>query len=137
MQTRILRELVIPILLRKFGEKQFVVGVDEQIAIFPPAHRDFGELSILDDGNEVTVSVGRLTHTHFGPVEDVSVTADVEETILRPLIEFLEDLLADRLLVWCVPGKCAGYQDVSDETERVPKEAMTFVWSGPCRALGS
>jgi hypothetical protein len=137
MQARTLRELLIPILQQKFGDRQFVVGLDDQIAIFAPAHPDFGELVVLDDGNEVTVSVGRLTHTHFGPVEDASVIADVEETVVGPLVEFLEDLFADRLLVWSVPGKSAGYQDVSDGTEHIPREAMTFVWSGPPGTLGS
>lgn len=133
MQRRTLRDIVIPVLQQQFPDRPFVVGVNGQVATFAAAHPGFGELVIFDDGDEVTVCVGRLTHTHFGPVKDVSVTADVEMTIIEPLIEFLKDLFADRLLVWCVPGKCGGYQWVDDHARDIPKEAMMFLWSGPWR----
>jgi hypothetical protein len=133
MPGRALRDLLIPILTERFGDRHLTVGAGEHVATFAAAHPDFGELVILDDGDELTVSVGRLTHTHFGPVRDVSVTEDVEMTILQPLVEFLGELFADRLLVWCVPGKRAGYQSVSNPVEHIPKDAMMFMWSGPWR----
>jgi hypothetical protein len=134
MPVRTLRDLLTPILKERFGDRQFSMGAGKQIATFAAAHPDFGGLVILDDGDEATVAVGRLTHTHFGPVGDVSVTEDVEMIILQPVVEFLGDLFADRLLVWCVPGKRAGYQSVNNPVEHLPKDAMMFVWSGPWRA---
>ena len=59
---------------------------DEGHIVIPAAHAEVGDLTIMDDGEEVTAYVGNITHGHFDNTE--------------PLIEFLEWLFADRVLMW-------------------------------------
>jgi len=39
----------------------------EPVASFPAAHPEVGDLRIDDDGDELTISVGQLTHGYFAP----------------------------------------------------------------------
>jgi hypothetical protein len=54
--------------------------------VVPAAHPGVGDVTIMDDGDELTVYVGDITHGHF------------EST--GKIVEFLEWLFADRVLMW-------------------------------------
>jgi hypothetical protein len=56
--------------------------------VVPAAHPGVGDLTIMDDGDELTVYVGDITHGHFESAAKV--------------VEFLEWLFADRVLMWRV-----------------------------------
>ncbi|HKU44867.1 MAG TPA: hypothetical protein VJR89_42200, partial [Polyangiales bacterium] len=98
---------------------------------FPAAHPGFGDLVILDDGHEATIELGTLMHTHIDARHRGNEAQAPEELITEAVVEFLDDLFADRIVVWSVPGKAGGYYYVGGTSHRVPNDAKTFVWSGP------
>jgi hypothetical protein len=56
--------------------------------VVPAAHPGVGDVTIMDDADELTVYVGDITHGHFASAAEVA--------------EFLESLFADRVLMWKV-----------------------------------
>jgi hypothetical protein len=59
-------EKLIPRLQARFPDRGLRVHEGTQpAATFPAAHPDVGDLCIDDDGVELTISVGQLTHGHF------------------------------------------------------------------------
>ncbi len=63
---------------------------------------------IHDDGDEVTAYVGHFTHSHFSSYDDISEEAKARE-ISEDVMIFLEDLFADRVLLWGSHEKGGGW----------------------------
>ena len=99
----------------KFG------GTDGPLVIFPAAHPEVGDVEIHDNGADIIVSIGRLTHEHF-PVDGDDV------------IVFLEQLFADRIELFC-SGSRGGWRPRGPKPRgRISKFLFgrrTYVWSGP------
>ena len=101
------------------------------MATFAASHSEFGDLVIHDDGHEATLVLGTLTHTHIDAQYSRHASKGADQALTEEVLEFLEDLFADRIVVWCVPGKSGGYYYVNRRPAHVPKDAKAFVWSGP------
>jgi hypothetical protein len=127
-----LSEKLIPRLLARFpnhglrlheGKRPFVS--------FPAAHPEVGDLRIDDDGNELTISVGRLTHGHFSPTNYQPVAHEEEEKIIERSIRFLDEVFNDEIEFWVADKKMGGWHPRGTEP-LVPRPDMRrFVWSGP------
>ena len=61
-----LSDNLIPKLLASFPDRDLRLHQGNQpVATFPAAHPEVGDLQISDDEDELTISVGSLTHGHF------------------------------------------------------------------------
>jgi hypothetical protein len=138
---------LIPALKEKFPDSGMRCGAPpDPIAVFPAAHPEVGEVTIFDDGDEVIVSIGEITHGHFGAYEAGLSQEQVHEAVTASVVAFLGDLFADKVVLWHVrPGGASGWYYPSEVPKsadasgclgrlfRVPRRARRFLWSGPFR----
>jgi hypothetical protein len=142
-----LAERLIPQLQERFPGRGLRVvdppAPGEPFAVFPAVHPEFGDLALYDDGEEVTIEIGRFTHIHLADWEAETDEGEREGTV-RVTIQFLDDLFADKIEV-C--GRHNGIGTAGPRRERastlkVLLDALTmaklrgidtrrFVWSGP------
>ena len=131
---------LVPALQQRFASRGVVVGQPPApIATFPAQHPDVGDLIVLDDGSEATVLVGELTHGHFNSYEPSLSPDELAREVTESVLRFLDDLFADRVLLWTIPGKSGGWETLTEEPPHFPQGAQTFVWSGswnPQRNVG-
>ena len=106
----------------------------DPIAVFPAKDPSVGDLSIYDDGDEVTISVGEITHGHFNPYDATLTQEEAEAEITDEVLGFLEDLFADKYLLWKSRDNGSGgwqHLDYADKPIQPRKNTDYFVWSGP------
>lgn len=107
-------------------------GAPDRSIVIPAAHQAVGEVTIVDDGDEFTVYIGTITHGHFSDY-DAATPEERARTIVDSLVWFLEDLVADRVLIWRSNGS-GGWRIIeADEQLNVHSDAGTqfYLWSGP------
>ena len=127
-------DILLPKLRARFGDKGLVVGSPpDAIAWFPASCAEVGDLRIHDDGDEVTIYIDNVTHGHVNPYDEAKSADDVAQWITDYVVEFLDELFADRVLLWAVDGgKSMGGWRMGFRGEiprTVPKDADVFVWS--------
>jgi len=95
-----------------------------------------GDLTILSDLEELTLYVGEHTHCHFSLYmhQDRS-PADAIDAVVEETVGFLDDLLADRIVVWSrsVDGgvpEAGGTFRRATAPELLEPGATVFLWSG-------
>lgn len=118
--------------------------------VFPAADDSVGALTVYDDGEELTIEIGHLHHTHFSAYNyDGETNEQRLAAANKDAARFLTDVFADRVYFTvdyagerCI-GSSHGYLDSGDYSTgsvRLPdaplfhNEATTserFVWSGP------
>ncbi len=104
-------------------------------AVFPAIHPEVGDIEIYDDGDELTVVVGKCTHSHFGNYDQG--IADVERTmrISGTVVAFLDDLFADRIEMYGSHLGGGGTRVRDGGSRGLVSRALfgskTYVWSGP------
>ena len=132
-----IRDKLIPILQQKYSDEGMQTGSGshpDPMAVFPAKHPSVGELKIWDDGDEATVSIGDLTHGHFN-LSDPDLTQDqIDEGVTSEVLEFLEDLFADKYLIWKSRADASGgwqHFDCMDRPLSRRSDTDYFVWSGP------
>jgi len=84
----------------------------EPVASFPAVHPEVGDLRIDDDGDELTISVGQLTHGHFTPGNCGRPAHEKEEEVIERVLQFLDEVFHDRIEFWTA-GKCGGWHPIS------------------------
>ena len=120
-----------PRLLARFPDRGLRLhGGKEPVASFPAAHPEVGDLCIDDDGDELTISVGKLTHGHFTPRNFHRPTHEREEDLIERVLQFLDEVFHDRIEFWTA-GKCGGWHSRGEEPLAPGHNIRTFVWSGP------
>ena len=81
------------------------------------AHPDVGSVEVRDDDDELTVSIGSITHGHFNTFGE-ALSDDVSaEQIADRVASFLRDLIADRVVFWSLDGS-GGWRTL-DDYERI------------------
>jgi len=91
-------DFLIPALKREFAGWEISFGSPPQpIATFPACQEAVGEVVVCDDGDEVTVYIGKITHGHFSDDETLN-REEKENSIAEDVIHFLKALFADRVL---------------------------------------
>lgn len=124
--TVTLKSLVLQALLTRFPDRGMTIleGADE-IARFPAAYPNVGDLWITILDGEVMVEIGFMTHLHFSADEG---TADERSAkICQDLVVFMEKLFADRVILF--PGGLSVI--VEGESPYIPAGKERFKWSGP------
>ena len=130
-----IRDALIEALRAAFPDRAFKSGaVGEPVAVFAAAHPSVGDASLFDDGDEIMVAIGEITHRHFDADDDVPAH-DRMRIVVTQAVEFLADMFADRVVVWRHPlhRGFGGSVGPCDEMEfsMMSKDAETFRWSGP------
>jgi len=95
-----------------------------------------GDLTILSDLEELTLYVGEHTHCHFSLYmhQDRS-PAEAIEAVVEEIVGFLDDLLADRIVVWSrsvaggVPSAGGTFRR-DTAPELLEHGAKAYLWSG-------
>lgn len=125
-----LSTLLLPTLRQRFPNRGLretdTLGV---CAVFPAVHPDFGDIEIHDHGYELTVVAGNFTHGHFSNYDQSLDVEAKERQIVDAVVEFLEDLFADRVVLHLTKGGGGWYypEHVGDK----PRYECEYVWSGP------
>ena len=131
-------DLLLPELQSRFADRKLRLGTaPNEVAIFPAAHPGVGDLTIWDDGDEATVGIGEITHDHFNPDDDSLSSEEIAKRVSKEVVEFLEDLFADRVLLWKSPdGRSGGWRVLTTPDDSLEQgNNLTYLWSGPVSAL--
>jgi hypothetical protein len=127
-----IKDKLLPRLEETFSKESFSVGSPpEPIAVFKAKHPGVGELSIWDDGDEVTISIGDITHGHFDSFDSNLTQEEIESEIIENIIDFLKQMFADKYLLFKSQGS-GGWQhlDYIEKPFKRQESAKYFVWSG-------
>jgi hypothetical protein len=127
-----LRDSVGEKLQETFGSAVHINSASHDFAVFPAKHPSVGEVTIREDDNELIVSLGDITHGHFGSYVVGLTETEHAAVISQVLINFLQDLFADRYLLFKATwgGGWTLRDNVSDEKLR-SSHRQWFRWSGP------
>ena len=130
-----LREVLVPKLLAAFPDAGMLVGKgDEPLFVFPAKHSEIGDLIIQDEGDEITVILGNITHRHFcsdSAELDASQRAD---RIATELQEYLRGLFADEIEFYGNGSKGGARSRSATKRGLLSKILLgkrSYVWSGP------
>jgi hypothetical protein len=124
-------EKLIPRLLARFSDSGLRVHEGRQpAASFPAAHPEVGDLCIDDDGDELTITVGELTHGHFTPKDYRLPSQEKQEDLIERVMEFLDKVFADQIEFWSA-GRAGGWHARGEEPLGQWRNRRRFVWSGP------
>lgn len=86
-------------------------------------------LEIVDDGDEATVIFGAYTHSHFGCYVDGLSQDQCHLEIAKNLIEFVTDVVSDRVLIWkSIDGRSGGWSYDFD-LSRLQDDCQYLLWS--------
>jgi hypothetical protein len=127
-----LSSILLPVLHDRSPGRGLKEGLaPEPCATFPGLHPGIRRLSIYDEGHELTVCIDHLTHTHFAEYDESISKAERERRIVESVLEFLDDLFADRIAVWGQHNLGGGWYNVARGGLLCPPDVPEFVWSGP------
>jgi hypothetical protein len=106
----------------------FTSNDKEKLITIPYQHKDVGEIIIYDDKDEFTISVEKFTHWHIGCIDRKSKDINQIEEAVSDVVNFLEDMLNDKIFMYgsSVKGGGASYIDDDFSTNK-----QGYVWSGP------
>lgn len=125
-------ELVLEAVRRRFPDLLLHIPCPERafMAMRAPSPV-LGIIAFYDDGDEVTVYAGDLTHGHFSASEEDS-PSEREQKVVGAVLKFVEDTLEDRVLFWASEDRRSGGWTVlpGGSLPRSPS-AIRTVWSGP------
>ena len=127
-------EALIREIAARFPSLQFATHLaDGTDILIPAAHADVGAITIFAGDDEVTLSVGDITHGHFNDFREGVSDSDRAKTISDDVLELVESLLSDRVLLW-KSGQAGGWRVLdAGEVPQVHSDAGTqfYLWSGP------
>ena len=131
----VIAQTLLAALRTHFPNRELVLGTPPNpIIIIPAQHPAVGTISIWDDGEEVTLAIGDITHGHFSGY-NTSNAEELAQAVVEQVIAFLDALFTDCVLLWKTDSRGAGGWHVLDPghpfTDQLPAVASCFVWSGP------
>lgn len=131
-----LAELLVSKLQTRFADRSMKLGGEgDSLVVFPAAHPEVGAVEIYGDEDELTVVLGRFTHTHFGNFDEGLTEPERSERIAHDVEEFLADLFADKIELYGSHLGGGGWRSVDEKprgfVSRLILGGKTYVWSGP------
>jgi len=130
-----IKDLLIPEVERRFGHLNPSINTEENpIVRIQPIQDAIGDLVICDDGDEATVYIEKITHSHFGNFDYDLSEEEKEKEIAESVIEFMDDLFADRVLLHTSPNnRIGGWKLIEDDQESLAMKAdhVYYLWSKP------
>ena len=130
-----LRDALIPKLRAEFPSMSMRIGGEgEALVVFPAKHAQVGDLTIQDEGYELTVIIGAITHRHFGSPLTRANPHEQAEDIAAQVTEYLGQLFADEIEFYGY-GTGGGARARSGTRRGLLSRLFlgwrTYVWSGP------
>ena len=93
-----------------------------------------GQSGDYDDGDEATVDLTEVTHSHFNSYDESLSNEEHERRIAEDLVDFLKALFADQVLLFRTQNRGMGgwcRLDRSNECPRPEIRCEYFLWSRP------
>ena len=103
---------------------------DGPMFVIPPKFEDYGTTYIQEDGDEITIYLGRFTHGHFSNYDNTLSDVEKEKEITEDVIDFLEDLFSDRVVAWGKNTGIGGWKRLSGGTLKKSRFTKYYTWSG-------
>ncbi len=126
-----LSDLLIDKLRDRFADRAFDLGDPPEARIrFPAEHPDVGDVEIFDDVEELTVTLGKFTHTHIGNYDEGISDEEHADRITESVILLLRALFSDQLVLWGSQAGGGGYYLLAPNGP-FPPDVRKYVWSGP------
>jgi hypothetical protein len=123
-------DVLVPLLRSRFPNLQFTEpSAKRPQLIIPAAHPDVGDVVLLDDEEEITAYIGHFTHSHFANYDDIP-SVEKKKIIAEDVLRFLEDLFADRVVMWGSHRGMGGWYSI-DRPSLPSIGHKKYVWSGP------
>jgi hypothetical protein len=129
-----IRSVLVPMLEERFPGRGLRTGMPpDPVAVIPGVHPAVGDVSIWDDGDEATVSVGEITHGHLRSYDSSLSPVESEQEVAAQVLGFLDELFADRVMLWKSPGGSGGWRIVgwAEDLPALDSDIQMFLWSGP------
>src|SRR5262245_55424390 len=134
-----IRDVLVPLLVDRFPNRGLSLAEPpEPIATFPGIHPDVGDVRIADRDTSADLAVGTIVYDHFfNPYDEERGTDEAVAGIANDVVRFLEQLFADRLLMWrSVDGRTRGWRERGEAGHSAPlviddREYLLYLWSGP------
>jgi hypothetical protein len=105
-------DTLVPLLRARFPNRNIKIESGRPPrGIIPAAHPEVGDVELHDDGHEITAYIGHFTHSHFANYDDIP-TAEKEKLISENVGYFLDQLFADRIVMWGSHQGGGGYRTV-------------------------
>ncbi len=125
--------------------------------IIPARHVAVGEITIYDDGDELTIDIGRKHHTHVSCYNfDRYPESDRLDMVVQDAAEFVNDVMCDRVCITVdfIGDRCVGSSHYYIEEEEKDdrgygvlrgidigkspggRRSERFLWSGPIKPAG-
>ena len=127
-----LKETVIDALVNRFGKDVKLDPGSKRFASFGPQHPHVGGVVVEEDGTELIVYIGDITHGHFGSYDPGLSEEEHHEIIAQSIVEFLVDLFADSYFLF-KSERSGGWArlDMIKEKDMNSPNTQWFKWSGP------
>ncbi|MBI5774133.1 MAG: hypothetical protein HZA89_10370 [Verrucomicrobia bacterium] len=130
-----IRDRLIPTLKSEFVGWEITFDTPPQpIAAFPAVQPAVGKVLIYDDGDEATVLIEKITHSHFNPYNEQLSEGQRDEIITESVIDFLKALFSDRVLLHSsADNRTGGWTrlDLEDGPVELSSSSRYFLWSRP------
>ena len=127
-----LREHLIPALKTTFPELAFEYPGDGNVVASLPMPNGIGTLKICDDGDEITVFLGDVTHCHFSQDYLGDGKYSPEPEACDAAIRYLKDLFSDRVFFYYARDRerdGSGPLPSREKLEEIKKDCRCFLWS--------
>lgn len=127
-----LRGKIADALVEKFDGLVTIDNSSNKIATIVAKHPAVGDLVIEQMDDELIVSVGSISHGHFGCYDDSLPLDEQESEIVSNLIDFIELLLDEKILLFTSSWgggwvRCESEIDIAT----LSKRKTWYTWSGP------
>jgi len=130
-----IRDYLVPALKREFAGWEIDFSPEAPaIAAFPASQEAVGRVLVYDDGDEATVCIENITHSHFNPYDENLKEEEREKIIVEDVLEFLKALFADRVLLHTSADHGVGgwtRLDSSEGPAQLSPSLRYFLWSKP------
>lgn len=131
-----LREPFIRSLERFFPTEDFKFHDETNRIASLPMPNGQGDLSIHDDGDELTFFLGDITHCHFSQEHLGGGKYSPEADVIEEAIDYMRDLLCDQVVLYRAHnrGRNGSIQRPSGhQLAKVLADCDCFVWSKPLK----
>lgn len=128
-----LKTILLPLLRERYPHGRYD-DPDKAVIVAFDGPAEVRDLRVWDEGDEATVEIGKLTHTHFNGFDsfprDPKVSGDeAARRVAAEVLRFLADFFAGRIVVWTEPGGVVSLGPV--ETMPPPdRRRSAFSWKG-------
>lgn len=125
-----LSDTLIARIKQKYANRPVQYGTPpEPVVTFPAIHPQVGDIEIFDDQEELTVYIGHFTHWHVADYTN-GIQGPSPNKLADTIIEFLEELFADKIVLWGMHKGSGGWFH-RDQATSGHAQGPYFVWSGP------